>query len=94
MPTIQPRFPLGATVITPGAAAAFADTNVHPAHYLQRHRHGDWGEMPPEDQASNEEALTEGYRLMSSYSIAPHTTIWVITEADRSVTTLLLPSEY
>ncbi|WP_421722526.1 hypothetical protein [Alloalcanivorax xenomutans] len=42
MPTIQPRFPLGATVITPGAAAAFADTNVHPAHYLQRHRHGDW----------------------------------------------------
>ncbi|WP_416391246.1 hypothetical protein NR756_19705 [Alloalcanivorax xenomutans] len=49
MPTIQPRFPLGATVITPGAAAAFANANVHPAHYLQRHRHGDWGEMPPED---------------------------------------------
>jgi len=47
MPTTKPRFPLGATVITPGAAAAFANANVHPAHYLQRHRHGDWGGMPP-----------------------------------------------
>ena len=69
---------------------------------LTRHACGDWGVVCAEDAATNEEALIEGLRLLSAYPIDPakpskgwgENTLWIITEADRSVTTFLLPSEY
>jgi hypothetical protein len=58
------------------------------------HKHGDWGELPPEDVAANEWAVLEGSRVFSAYRTRLDETLWVITEWDRSVTTLLLPEEY
>jgi hypothetical protein len=61
--------------------------------FIMRHVHGDWSEMTPESQEENREALAKGYRMLSSYKIHDKT-LWLITEWDRSVTTLLLPIEY
>jgi hypothetical protein len=61
--------------------------------FIMRHVHGDWSEMTPESQEENREALANGYRMLSSYKIHDKT-LWLITEWDRSVTTLLLPDEY
>lgn len=94
------RFDLGQIVATPGALDACS-----PAHLLEclaRHARGDWGNVCAEDAASNNEALTEGSRLLSAYPIDPAkpskgfggNTLWIITEADRSATTFLLPGEY
>jgi hypothetical protein len=90
----EPRFALGQVVATPGALDALTVSGQLPAEFLQRHASGDWGELCDEDSAENESALKHGFRLMSSYHTKAGTKIWVITEADRSVTTLLLPSEY
>ncbi len=62
--------------------------------YLSRHLTGDWGDLDAEDVAGNEVSLREGFRLLSAYHLPDGTRIWIITEADRSVTTLLLPDEY
>jgi hypothetical protein len=87
------RFPLGQTVITAGADAALAPDDVRRA--LARHSAGDWGDdLGPEDREENETALAEGFRLLSAYTSTDGTRFWVITEADRSVTTVLLPEEY
>lgn len=88
------RFRPGQVVMTPGASDALAQSNEHPLNYLRRHLMGDWGEVCEEDARSNEEALDEGLRVLSAYRTKQDIKLWVITEADRSVTTLLLPEEY
>jgi|SRR5579883_2854269 hypothetical protein len=93
LPTL-PLFPPGRLVATPGALALLEQTNKSPLEFLSRHLRGDWGDLCQEDKAENELSLKYGFRLMSRYPITDTATIWIITEADRSVTTLLLPSEY
>lgn len=88
------KFPFGKVVATQGAAAALQQTGEHPFLYLQRHAHGDWGDLDAEDVAENEFSLLKGLRLLSAYNLKDGTRIWIITEADRSATTLLLPAEY
>ncbi len=92
--TQQPLFPLGQVVITPGARAAFAAAGEQPLPYLQRHVAGDWGDVCAEDRQENELSVEKGFRILSAYKLGDGTKIWLITEADRSATTLLLPSEY
>lgn len=87
-------FSLGQVVATPGALAALQDAGQHPFVFLSRHVSGDWGNLVAEDREENQRALEHGNRIFSSYLTAKNTKIWVITEWDRSVTTLLLPSEY
>ncbi|MGE0565865.1 MAG: hypothetical protein AB7O50_15260 [Pseudolabrys sp.] len=94
------KFPLGTIVSTRGALDACS--HAHLVHCLTRHASGDWGCVCADDAASNEDALKHGGRVLSSYPIDPakpcqgfgDNTLWIITEADRSVTTFLLPSEY
>ena len=93
-------FELGTVVATPGALAA--TTHEHRLEYLGRHISGDWGVVCAEDRKANFEALFDDRRILSAYPIDParpskgfgENTLWIITEADRSVTTFLLPSEY
>lgn len=92
VPKPSPLFPLGVVVATPGALAAVADDTRLDA--LARHARGDWGEVGPEDRAANDLALEEGARLLSVYRTPAGGAFWVITEADRSSTAVLLPSEY
>ena len=87
-----PRFPLGETVITPGAAAKLPLPDIESA--LRRHARGDWGEMDTGDKAANEAALERGSTLASIYLATNGVKFYVITEADRSTTTILLPEEY
>jgi len=87
-------FSLGRTVATPHALQMLAQQGITPLSLLKRHVSGDWGDVPPDDAQANHDALKSGFRLFSSYHIGPDARIWIITEADRSVTTLLLPSEY
>jgi len=88
------KFLLGQIVATPGALAAFEDARDNPMPYLYRHVSGDWGEVSPVDAAENELSLREGFRTISAYTINEGVKIWIITEADRSSTTILLPEEY
>jgi len=88
----SPKFPLGHTVITPAARHELPDADVQIA--LDRHQAGDWGELCKEDVAENELSLANGYRLLSAYTSFTGVKFWVITEGDRSVTTVLLPSDY
>jgi hypothetical protein len=93
LPTI-PLFPSGRMVATPRALALLEQTNKSPVEFLSRHLRGDWGDLDPEDKTENELSLKHGLRLMSSYQVTETEKLWIITEADRSVTTLLLPAEY
>lgn len=93
-PFSRPLFELGNTVSTPGAVSAIAEAGENAGDYLRRHESGDWGDVGLEDWESNDEALTEGTRIFSVYRTRLDERIWVITEADRSVTTLLLPEDY
>ena len=93
LPTI-PLFPAGRIVATPSALALLEEAQKSPSEFLSRHLRGDWGDLCPEDKAENELSLKHGFRLLSSYPVTESETLWIITEADRSVTTLLLPSEY
>lgn len=86
------KFPLGRLVATSNAASQLSPDDV--AVGIARHASGDWGEVCEEDQASNEEALVEGLRLMSVYTSSSGITFWIITEWDRSITTVLLPEDY
>lgn len=93
--TLDPRlFNPGQTVMTAGALDALARAEQHPGDFLSRHLRGDWGELCEEDKQSNQDALAEDLRLLSAYRTTAGTKLWIITEADRSVTTLLLPEEY
>jgi hypothetical protein len=91
---LRPLFPLGQVVATPGALAALETAGQAPYEFLVRHVCGEWGDLVEEDIQENELALQEGHRLFSAYNTNDGTRIWVITEWDRSVTTLLLPLEY
>ena len=93
LPTI-PLFSPGQIVATPGALALLEQVSKSPLEFLSRHFRGDWGDLCQEDKTENELSLKYGFRLMSSYPITDSEKLWVITEADRSVTTLLLPEEY
>lgn len=93
LPTI-PLFPPGRLIATPGALALLEKAQKLPSEFLSRHLRGDWGELCQEDKTENELSLKHGFRLLSSYPVTETDTLWIITEADRSVTTLLLPSEY
>lgn len=86
-------FPLGQIVATPGALALLDRGAVNAASLIQRHQSGDWGNVPPEDAEENERSVVNGNRILSSYSVLEDR-LWIITEADRSSTTLLLPDEY
>ena len=95
-------FRLGACVATKGAAELIEADKIKPAELLMRHVTGDWGCVCDEDRATNDEALAHGNRILSAYPIDPakpckgygDNCIWIITEADRSATTILLPEEY
>lgn len=86
-------FPLGRLVATPGALQALAESGQSPAFFLARHAAGDWG-LVDEDRLLNDEALRDGSRLLSAYETERGVRLWVITEADRSGTTVLPPDEY
>ncbi len=85
--------PLGRVVATPGALKLLSEAGEDPFDYLARHASGDWGELCAFDRRQNEIALREGLRIFSSYETSAGR-CWIITEADRSVTTILLPEEY
>src|SRR4029453_15119249 len=89
-----PRFPPGDIVATPGALDALREAQQEPLELLRRHQQGDWGDLDEEDKAENEFSLEHDLRLLSAYTLPTQVKIWVITEWDRSVTTLLLPAEY
>ena len=93
LPTI-PLFPPGRLVATPGALAVLEQVNKSPLEFLSRHLRGDWGDLCQEDKGENELSLKCGFRLLSSYQVTDSEKLWIITEADRSVTTLLLPADY
>lgn len=85
-------FDLGALYMTSGVQEAIPPSQVATA--LRRHAQGDWGTLGDEDRRANDRAIKDGGRLLSAYDAADGTRFWIITEADRSVTTVLLPSEY
>lgn len=89
-----PLFSLGRIVATSGALKALAEAGQDPGILLARHLRGDWGDLCQEDREENEYSLSRRLRLLSAYTLATGVKLWVITEADRSVTTLLLPDEY
>ena len=93
LPTI-PLFRAGQVVATPGALALLKSAHKTPFEFLSRHLRGDWGDVCEDDKVENELSLKAGFRLMSSYAVNENEKLWMITEADRSSTTLLLPSEY
>lgn len=99
----SPRFNLGSIYLTPGASEAIGSLQADPFELFYRHACGDWGSVCAEDAKANEDALRYGSRILSAYELTASTDIeppeetikiWIITEADRSATTLLLPSEY
>ncbi len=84
----------GQVVATPGALEAMETNQCLSLDLLIRHLSGDWGTIPKEDAEANQQALEDGSRIMSGYDLANGARIWIITEADRSATTFLLPEEY
>lgn len=86
-------FPLGHVVATPAALELLEKCGVNPKQLLARHAYGDWGDLDEFDKQLNEQAYKDGDRLLSSYNL-PAGKVWIITEWDRSVTTILLPSDY
>ena len=87
-------FELGQLVATPGANAAMMEAGQDPLELIQRHVTGDWAELDEEDQAENRFSITRDLRILSAYTLSTGVKVWIITEADRSATTILLPEEY
>ncbi len=96
MPTLNypPRFSLGQVVATPGALEALEEAGQSPDDFLSRHVREDWGEVSHDDKQANDDALVNGDRVLSAYRTLRNVRIWIITEADRSSSCVLLPSEY
>ena len=99
MIAVKPLFRPGRVVVTPGAIAAFEESGLGVWTFLARHLAGDWGVVDAHDKAVNDEALTDGSRLLSAYLLSPGKTIWLISEAqdgngNRPATTACLPREY
>lgn len=90
-----PLFALGQIVSTPGALDALQEAGINGLELLRRHVIGDWGDLSEDDKRENDLSVKEGFRILSAY-LLPRTGVklWIITEADRSATTFLLPSEY
>ena len=88
----EPRVILGQIVATQAALAVLSQSEIVAA--LRRHAAGDWGEVDAHDRAANDDALRSGERILSVYRSVTGTTFWVLTEADRSATTVLLPDDY
>ncbi len=86
--------PLGRVLATPGALKVLSDAGEDPFGHLARHASGDWGELDAHDRRENRRSLKHGWRVLSSYTVGEGRVWVVITEADRSVTTILLPDEY
>ena len=91
-PHREPRFDLGRVVITANAMGQLDMDSAYEG--LCRHLSGDWGNLSEEDQEANNRALQERTRLLSAYTSARGVKYWIITEADRSSTTILLPEDY
>jgi hypothetical protein len=88
------RFPLGRVVATPGALRALEKAEQAPDAFLDRHVNGDWGDVPDADKQENELSVEQGFRILSAYTTSAGDKIWILTEADRSATTMMLPEEY
>lgn len=94
MPATKPLFSLGQVVATPGALELLEQHSKAASEFLARHHSGDWGDvLCDEDKELNDDALKDGSRLLSAYNVG-NDKLWIITEADRSSTSVLLPSEY
>lgn len=93
-PKPKPLFALGQVVSTPGALEALEQAEEDALSFLTRHVIGDWGELDEEDRAENAFSVQHNLRILSAYTLSTGVKIWLITEADRSATTFLLPSEY
>ena len=91
---VRPLFALGQTFATPGALLLMQGLKISPITLLTRHQQGDWSDMDATDQQSNTEAIRTKSRIFSAYKVSPVVKLLVITEADRSATTILLPEEY
>jgi len=92
--TPKRRLSLGRVLSTPAALDAMEQAGVSPTLYLRRHATGDWGELSEEDRQENELSVEQGFRVMSVYRLPSDVKMYVITEADRSATTFLLPADY
>ena len=90
----KPLFALGQVVGTPGSLQALEEAGQDPGELLGRHVTGDWGDVPDEDKAENEFSVDRRLRILSAYKFETGVEVWIITEADRSATTFLLPEEY
>lgn len=90
----KPLFSLGQVVATPGVLEKLKETGQDPQEFITRHVTGDWDDLEEDDIKENELSVERGYRILSAYILSSDVKIWIITEADRSVTTILLPSEY
>ena len=88
------HFKLGRVVATRGALSAFEEAGETILPYIARHAHGDWGDVCEDDALENELSVSEGFRILSAYTHSTGVKVWIITEADRSATTVLLPEEY
>lgn len=93
-PNNFPLFQLGQIVATPGAIDLLRSLELNPLLFLGKHVYGNWGQLDDHDREANQRALKYGDRLLSSYTLTSTEKLWIITEADRSSTTLLLPQEY
>ena len=91
---MKPLFTLGQVVATPGALAAIGVSGDDLSTFLARHQSGDWGDIDAHDRRENQLSLEQGFRLLSAYHTSAGDKLWVITEADRSSTCILLPEEY
>jgi len=94
MHATRPLFPLGRIVATPGALEALHTAGQDARELLTRHASRDWGTLSEDDRNENDFAITHALRLLSAYCLSTGVTIWILTEADRSATTLLLPEDY
>jgi hypothetical protein len=92
--TLTPLFSLGQVTATPECLAAILSSGMFPDYYLRHHQHGEFGDLGAEDIAENHLSIQEGFRILSAYVLPDGLRIYVITEADLSLTTLLLVSEY
>lgn len=91
---LPPRLPLGRLIATPAALRALQLADVSAYHLVNRHARHDWGDLCEADRQQNDMAVINSARVLSSYTLSKHIQVWIITEADRAVTTVLLPNEY
>ncbi len=94
IPVNNPLFKLGSLVATPAALEALGKAGQAPWEFLARHAQGDWGDLDDEHRRLNDEAVKAGDRILSAYTLKTSVKLWIITEADRSSTCILLPDDY